>query len=301
MLAEVLSLAGELAGDGVDGVIAFAPPRHRYGAHCSVLLPGALGCPVWVRPRSSGSLPNITGGRWLIVAIPNTFAILRQRLDWLASARSVTILHSSARLPAAALDLLTDAGGDIKLVELLGSTETGAVATRRHPPGRDRWQLVPGVDFAAEPSETSPERLTVRSRWLAHPPRFGGSAETHRLDDLVERTGGRSFRLLARSGQIVKVNGQRHDLVDLTARFERVLGGREVACVAVPDPMLGEHFELHVVAPTGAHTDLDEQLRRAVDAVGLSPRRVRLVTEILTSATGKIVFGQATIREDRQP
>ena len=302
MLTEVLALSDELAGPGLDGVVAFAPPRHRYGAHCSVLLPAVLSCPVWVRPRSLGALPDIVGGRWLVVAIPSTFEILRQRLDWLASARSVTILHSSTRLPTSALDLVGDVGGDVSLVELLGSTETGAVATRQHPPGGDVWKLVPGVDFAAEPPRPkSQERLAVHSPWVACPPVLTGAYDPHLLDDIVERVDNRRFQLLARSGRIVKVNGERHHLDDVAARFEQQLGGRDVACLGVADPVVGEHFELYVVDTAGHRSELDGQIRRAIRTVGLCPRRVRLVAEITTSATGKIVFGQASIREDPKP
>lgn len=308
MLAEVLALSDVLGPEPIDGVVAFAPPRHRYGAHCSLLLPAVLGCPAWVRPTSTGALPHLRGGRWLVVAIPSTFAILRHRLDWLASAERVQILHSSARLPAAAPDLLSDLATrarpetvQTEIIELLGSTETGAVATRRHPPGGERWHLVPGVDFALDRATAGTERLAVRTPWLARRSRQDEPSDVHRLDDLIDRVGDRRFQLRARLGRIVKVNGRRHDLDDLAHRFEQHLHGREVACVGVADPTVGEHFELYVVAPPQSRTDLDRQIRSAIRTVGLRPRRVRLVSEIVTSATGKIVFGQETTREDHQP
>ncbi|WZH51939.1 MAG: class I adenylate-forming enzyme family protein [Nocardioides alkalitolerans] len=304
MLAEVLALGDVLgAGGGIDAVVAFAPPRHRYGAHCSVLLPAALGVPAWVRPRSLGALPPLRG-RVLVVGIPSTFAILRHRLAWLEAAASVTVLHSSATLPAAAGALedevaLAAPGADLSVVELLGSTESGAVATRRR--GDDLWTLLPGVSFAG-PREEGPadeERLVVRSPWLARAPGSTEDRRVHRLDDVVERHGADRLRLVARAGRFVKVNGVRHHLDEVAARFGAQLR-REVACIGVVDPDVGEHFELYVVEPTAGLVDIADDLRRAIDVVGVHPRRVRLVTELVTSSTGKVVSGQTYFREERQ-
>ena len=304
MLAEVAALAEVLGPQPFDGVVAFAPPRHRYGAHCTLLLPATLGCPVWGRPRVYGGLPPVTDGRWLVVAIPNTFAVLRRRLDWLRAAGSVTVLHSSARLPDTALELLSELPGvDLSILEVLGSTETGAVATRVHPPGGDLWTLVPGVDFAAcgqgsplSRGRYTEERLAVRSPWLAHAPGKDEAPGAQALGDLVERRGSRQLRLVARAERIVKVNGERHDLDELAGQF-RALLGRTVACVGVTDPLVGEHFELYVVDPTRRRGALDPQLRHAVEVIGVRPRRVRLVPELATSSTGKVLFRQPTARE----
>jgi acyl-coenzyme A synthetase/AMP-(fatty) acid ligase len=300
MLAEVTALAAVLGGDRFDGVVAFAPPLHRYGAHCTVLLPAVLGCPVWTRPRSVGGLPPLAGGHWLVVAIPNTFAVLRQRLDWLATARSVTVIHSSARLPETAHHLLTDLPQlDLSIVEILGSTESGAVATRTTPPGGDVWSLVPGVTFAARgPAARGEERLAVRSPWLARAPGATGETEVHELNDVVERRGSRGLRLVARAGRVVKVNGEKHHLDDVTARFGAALGGREVACVGVTDPVVGEHFELYVVDPSRRLDVVGEEIRQAIETVGLHPRRVRLVTALATSSTGKVLFRQPNTRDE---
>ncbi|QFQ99386.1 long-chain fatty acid--CoA ligase [Streptomyces phaeolivaceus] len=288
-------LADLVRQDAPGAVVAFAPPVHVYGALASLLMPARLGLPVWYRSTYVGAMPDVEHGRIVVVATPWIFSLLLQHMDWVRRFEHITVLYSSAMLPADAGVFLEKAGRDrAVLVELLGSTETGGIATRRwradEPPA---WTLFPDVSFAdpgtdteagTEPDAAVP--LVIRS------PRIGfrpgePRPEEWRTGDLVERLDERTFRLAGRIGRLVKVNGRRINLDEAEHTLRAEIDCEDLALVTVDDRMIGEHIDLFVVARTGteeAGTDLAPVLTH----LGVRPRKVHVVPRIDRSEMGKL-------------
>lgn len=282
-------LLASLVGSPAPGaMVSFAPPKHRYGALVSVLLPARLGIPAWTTPKGIETLPIERGGSpWLVAAIPWTFTLLRRASRWVRQQSHVTVLHSTATLPKAAQDLVADVGdAQLRIVEVFGSTESGAVASRAWTPGNPPWTLVDGVSWADGTGCAEATALAVHSPLLARAS-DGTRPQAWTLDDIVRRTGDRGFVFEGRRGRLVKVNGRRIDLDHLEGVLRDNLPCTDLACVPVTEAVIGEHFDLHVVPRTGRRIS-HEDVRAAVRVAGVAPRQVAFVTAIHRSETGKL-------------
>ncbi|MEU9035196.1 AMP-binding protein [Streptomyces sp. NPDC048352] len=293
-------LAEFVRRDAPQAVVSFAPPVHVYGALATVLLPARLGVPVWYRPGYIGGLPDTGARRIVVVATPWIFSLLLRHMDRVRSLEHVTVLYSSAMLPADAAVFLREAGpGRAAIVELLGSTETGGVAVRRWSEGEPpAWTLFPDVAFAGGGSGPAPDGrtgggaadtavpLVIRSPRLAHRP---GEPAPHEwtTGDLVEPVDGRTFRLLGRTGRLVKINGRRINLDEAEHTLRARLDCADLALVPVDDTMIGEHVDLYVVPrPGAASAGTDLAAVRAV--LGARPRTTHVVPALGRSAMGKL-------------
>ncbi|WP_245899321.1 long-chain fatty acid--CoA ligase [Nonomuraea indica] len=284
--AEAGLLAGLLAPDRPQAVLSFAPPRHLYGILVGVLVPARLGLPVWYRSQYGPMPPQEAARRWAVMAIPWTFSLMLQRGSWTRAAERVSVLHSTAMLPATAGELVAAAGADrLTVTEIFGSTETGGVATRRWSPGNPPWELFPDVTFA-EPRAAGEAPLTVRSPRLARSA-GGEPLTTWQLDDHVEILDERRFRFAGRRSRLVNVNGRRINLDELEISVRAALPCADLALVPVRDPVIGEHFDLLLV-PGEAASAANVDVRAAFAEIGVRPRRLRLVDRIDRSETGKL-------------
>lgn len=284
-------LAGLLAGQRPTAVLACAPARHLFGALATVLLPARLGLPVWYRPQYYGAMPpQDRRHRWAVIGVPWTFSVLRRHGDWVRGAERVAVLHSTATLPAAAADLVREQDtGRVSVTEVLGSTETGGIASRVWAPDEQLWELLPDVEPAwGEPDDTGEVLLAVSSPRLARQP--GRSRpDSHRTDDYIRAGSDRRFRFSGRRGRLVKVNGRRINLDELEHLFRTVVTCADLACLPVTDAVSGENLDLLVVPTPGERLD-GGTVRAALASAGLAvrPRRVHLVERIDRSDTGKL-------------
>ncbi|GII90696.1 class I adenylate-forming enzyme family protein [Sinosporangium siamense] len=281
-----------------EAIVSFAPPRHLYGALTTLLLPVRLGIPVWYRPQYFGEMPKTGHSRLVIVAVPWTFSILRRHASWVSEARHLTVLHSTATLPAIAGTFLSEtrggagtksgAGEDrVRLVEVFGSTEAGGIATRDWTPGDVLWRLLDDVEFAEPPARAGEETpLVIRSPRLAFRP-GEEPAGVWQTDDFVEVAGERSFRFAGRRSRLVKINGRRVNLDDLEHSARAVLRCADLAFLPVEDAMSGEHLDLLVASEPG--TSLSEAaVRSSLGQISVRPRQVHLVDRIDRTDTGKL-------------
>lgn len=286
LVADALQLAVLPGLRGVEAVVGFAPPRHTYGASAMVMLPALLGTPAWFWPSADCAPPPLRAERLLIVAIPWSFRILLRHLAWLRGFASVTVLHSSAALPGDAARLhtaLTQMGTDSQLVEIFGSTETGAVAHRSGWMGQGPWTLFEDVEFVHRSVPGEEVRLAVTGPRLAQD-QHGATSPNCAMDDLVEVLDDRRFAFHGRRRRLVKINGERHDLDRIEERLRTDLPQTELVCVLVADPLRGENFDVVVADRPGISTEL---VRSAAAGLGLSPGTVRVVDRIAYSELGK--------------
>jgi acyl-coenzyme A synthetase/AMP-(fatty) acid ligase len=283
-------LAGLLAADRPQGLLSFAPPRHLYGALATVLLPALLGVPVWYRPQYFGAMPPTGPRRWAVVAVPWTFSILRRNASWLTGVDRLSVLHSTAVLPEAAGQCVSEVGADrMSVVEIFGSTETGGVAHRRWRPDDSDWELFPDVRFGGDLSLDVPgeQPLVVSSPRLAYRAN-GKRLECWEMDDYVVRSGERGFVFSGRRSRLVNLNGRRVDLDELEVRARALLDCRDIAFLPIRHEMSGEHVEMLVV-PNEDVALTESTVRAALTALSVRPHRVHLVDHIDRSETGKLL------------
>lgn len=289
MWSEAGLLAGLIERDRPRALLSFAPPRHVYGALASVLVPARLRLPAWYRPQYFGAMPPVEAGRWAIVAVPWTFSILGRHASWVQEAEHLTVLHSTATLPAAAGSVAVAAGvGRMRIVEVFGSTEAGGIASRTWNSDLPPWELFDDVEFAmpGEPSEGEEIPLVVRSPRLAFPP-GGAPQEIWRTDDYVRPLGGRRFQFDGRRDRLVKINGRRVDLDEVEESVKAVLPCADLAFLPVSDLLSGENLDLLVV-PSPREPLSVAEVRAVVGRLDVRPRQIHLVERIDRTDTGKL-------------
>jgi acyl-CoA synthetase (AMP-forming)/AMP-acid ligase II len=280
-------LAELVAPERPQAVVSFVPTVHLFGALASVLVPARLGVPVWYRTAFLGELPDLEQRRIVVMATPWIFQLLLERLDWVRGFDHVTVLYGGAMLPATAGRFLAEAGPDRALiVEVMGSTEAGGIATRRWRDGEPpAWALFRDVSFAGPDLAAGETTLVVRSPRLAFRPGARPPAVWH-ADDRIEPVDERSFRLVGRTSRLVKVNGRRINLDEAEHAVRTVLDCADLALLPIADDLVGEHVELLVVPRPG--TELSElDLPAAIRRLGVRPKRARTVDRIDRSALGK--------------
>lgn len=285
--AEAGLLAGLVAPGRPDAVVSFVPPAHLFGALATVLVPARLRVPAWYREGFFGELPDVGGGRPVVMATPWIFELLLRHLDWVRGLAHLTVLYGGAMLPATAGDLLRELGPErVLLVEVLGSTEAGGIATRSWREGEPPdWRLFPDVSFAHPVTPGAEVPLAVTGPRLAFRP---GEPEpvSWTGDDRVVPLDERTFRHAGRAGRLVKVNGRRINLDAAEYALRAVLGCADLALLPVTDAKVGEHVELLVALHPGTEVaDLD--LAAAFARLGVRPRRLHVVPRIDRSALGK--------------
>lgn len=283
-------------------IVSYAPPGHLYGRLYGRELPRLQDVPVtglWDEPLTVPPLED--GVPTLLVCLPSTWQLLARHLAALARHGRVTALHSTGPATPAAHQVagrLAETG--FRAHELLGSTETGAVAHRPvagdHTDGLP-WRLLPDVEVLpgtlADGCKTA-QRLRVASPRLARLSGAEAPPEDWESPDLVAPVGPRTFHHLGRASRLVKVNGVRCDLARVEDMVRARCPGLDLVCAPVSDPVRGEHYEVFYSSPEPVDPSA---LRRRLGRLpsGLpAPRAVHRVPSIPRSATGKVLTTELT-------
>ncbi|WP_017611501.1 AMP-binding protein [Nocardiopsis xinjiangensis] len=294
--AEAGMLADLVRPQYPEAVVSFVPTLHLYGALTSVLLPAHLRLPTWYKSGFFGTMPDLgSARRAVVVATPWIFRLLLENLDWVRSLDQVTVLYGGAMIPDTANEFLREAGPErARIVEVLGSTEAGGIATRQWSTGEPpEWTLFPDVEFTesvtnsvSNGTESGELSLSVTSPRLAF--REGEEPlESVTLDDFILPLGPRSFTFTGRSSRIVKVNGRRINLDEVENSLHSALDCEDLAFLPVTDSMIGEHIDMYVVL--GSDQNLKEVgLEKAFARLGVRPRKVHTVPRINRSSLNKV-------------
>ena len=193
----------------IDRIVCSVPSQHMFGLECSVMLPLLHGIPVLDRrPLLPGdvldALSGSSAGAW--IATPMHLRSLVQSEARLASCKvavvstmplSQSVARQSERLVGA------------PVLEIYGSTETGALAMRRTA-SETAWRPLDGVQLARDDGAT-----VARGAHFASPVTL--------FDDLRLDASG-SFALLGRHTDLVKVAGRRASLTGLNLLLQELPG-----------------------------------------------------------------------------
>lgn len=289
--AEVETIVATAVGE-VGQVVTLAPPEHLFGRLFGVELPRLYGIEVHSAWRDPLTPPNWRPGvPTLFVCLPASWLPLRSLAPRIAELPRAVALHSAGPVTAHTRRLVSALRGrPFEAVELFGSTETGAVASRpiaADAADQQPWRLLPDVD-AELPAGGGERRLTVASPRLARRDGEARPPTSLRMGDVVLPAGERRFTFVGRASRLIKVNGLRCDLGRIEQAVGAAVPGLDVVCLPACDAVRGEHYELVYADPQGVlgSRPLWPLLRGAVGR-GPLPRSVRRVPGIPRSATGK--------------
>jgi acyl-CoA synthetase (AMP-forming)/AMP-acid ligase II len=253
--------------------LSTVPLSHMYGLTFGALLPLRIGARIVSHDALlPGDLATCLT-REAVDFLISTPAHLRA-MAAAAMPRGLRVLSSAARLPAELATALADAHA-WQITELIGSTETGAIATR--PAAHGTWQPLPGVEVGAPDG-----RLAVASAWT--------DGERVELDDRIELVAG-GFHHVGRASELVKIAGKRAQAHAIEARVRALAGVADAAIfvheTAGKEPRTALAITLDPGAAPVARDAIADAIRHEFDAVFV-PRIIRTVAQIPRTDRGKL-------------
>jgi hypothetical protein len=279
-------LAGALAsrGGAPKAIIGSVPPQHMFGLEATVMLPWQAGVPVHAHePLLAADLESALRecGRpawWMTTPMH-----LRAPLQASGALPGLQgIVASTMSLPAS-LARAAESAWQVPVVEVYGSTETGALATRRAA-SEIAWTLLPGVALRVE-------GVGEARRFRAHGPHIDPPAI---LGDVLETQADGRFVWLGRASDMVKIGGKRTSLAALDAALTGIAGVVDgvfalppEALAATDESQAARRLAAFFVSETLDAPQVLAALRARIDPAFL-PRPIHRVAGLPRNANGKL-------------
>jgi acyl-coenzyme A synthetase/AMP-(fatty) acid ligase len=254
-------------------MVGTVPAQHMWGLEATVMLPLQSGCAIDSRspllPADVASiLAEMTAPRWLVTVPMHIDACVALNVEMPAMAG---VLSATSRLSASLARAFEGMAG-APIFEIYGSTETGAVGTRR-PAREEAFELLNGLLLRSDAGE-----------WHVSGGHVGEAAT---LQDRLEVSSRTRFRVGDRLRDLVKIGGKRASLATLNVELRRIPG--------VVDGVfwLPEHDRetlrllAFVVAPGVTRSTILAALRDRIDRAFL-PRPLVVVDALPRDALGKL-------------
>ena len=265
------------AGDRCYSVVATVPAQHMWGLETSVLLPLFSNlCVADARPLFPQdvrlALAALAAPRVLISTPVHLRALL---LSGLTVPPVAHILCATAPLPAS-LASGVEALFKGELMEVFGCSEVGSMACRRTAQ-QAMWRLFDGLDFTLLESGDGYQISA------SHLP----SSQT--LSDNIEWLGGRQFRVLGRSDDMIEIAGKRGSIQEMNKILLSAPGVAD-GVVFMPEQSTTHNITRPaavVVAPTSSKAALIAHFVKYVDPVFI-PRPLLLVESLPREENGKL-------------
>jgi acyl-coenzyme A synthetase/AMP-(fatty) acid ligase len=281
LFTEAFYLKEKFALSDKDLFVATVPPYHIYGLLFSVLVPFVAHArvlpDVYTFPQEIVSTINKHKAS-VLVSVPIHYRALK--VDNL-SAPSLKVAFSSSGVLDRSDGLHFHKKTGLGITEIYGSTETGGIASRCISEHTESWKSFNIVSW-----KLIGQRLSIRSDFVS--PEMERDVEGYCLTGDEARTEkDNRFVLLGRADGIVKVAGKRVDLLDVQNKIKTLPTVRNAVVVALPAEKGRESVIAAVVACDLTETHLKKLLMDMLEPYAI-PRRVKIVSSITTSATGKI-------------
>lgn len=280
LLGEAAYLADRF-GFGVEDVfVSTVPVNHIYGLLFSLLAPLLAGSRVmagrvYLPAEVVRALDD--SGCTVLVSGPAHYRALR-RAD-LVAPRLRLAFSSGGMLDGedgARFEAQTGKG----VTEVYGSTETGGVATRCRAEGEVDWTPFEPVRW-----EVGNEQLMVDSPFVS-PELKPGIGGTFATGDRACATEEGRFALLGRVDGIVKVAGERVDLLEVEQKIRSLSGVADAHVLAEPVDTARSNELVALVVYPGSVDELRERVAEKLEPFAM-PRRFVVVDRIPTTAVGK--------------
>ncbi len=281
LLAEAFYLKEKFAISERDLFVSTVPPYHIYGLLFSVLVPfiahARVMPDIYTFPQEIISTINKHKAS-VLVSVPIHYRSLK--VDNL-SAHWLKVAFSSSGVLDRSDGLHFHKKTGLGITEIYGSTETGGIASRCISEHTDSWKPFDIVSW-----KLTGKRLSVKSDLAS--PEMEKDAEGYCLtgDEASEDRDNR-FVLLGRADGIVKVAGKRVDLQDVQNKIRTLPTVRDAIVVSLPAEKGRENVIAAVVACDLTETHLRKLLMDMLEPYAI-PRHIKIVTQITTTATGKI-------------
>jgi len=281
LFAEAFYLKENFSLSDHDLFIATVPPYHIYGLLFSVLVPFVSHARVlpdiYTFPQEIISTINRHKAS-VLVSVPIHYRVLKT--DNL-SVPSLRVAFSSAGMLDHTDSLYFYKKTGLGITEVYGSTETGGIASRNISQHESGWKAFEVVSW-----KTKDDRLVVRSPFTS--PEMERDTEDYCLtgDDVRLEKEGR-FTLLGRADGVVKVAGKRVDLLDVQNKIKKLPTVSDAFVFALPTDKGRESVVAAVVACGLTDARLKKLLMETLEPYAV-PRRIKIVSSISRTATGKI-------------
>jgi len=252
--------------------LATVPPQHMFGLETTILLPLLAGQAIDANkplfPEDVRiSLERLPRPRGLITTPLHLRTCLSSSVLWPA----VDFVLSATAPLDRALAAEAEARLNGRVMEIYGSTETGALAVRRTS-HEEAWRPLPSVTLAPD-----------GGTWRAAGAHFPDCV----LSDQIAMAPSGRFELLGRDADLIKVAGKRHSLAALSSILQSAPGVRD-GVVLAPGHGLSERRLSALVVTDGERLDeVRAYLRERVDAAFM-PRPIVRVEGLPRSASGKL-------------
>ena len=264
----------------IDGeerhLIATVPPQHMFGLELSIMLPLTCGIGFLSNrpffPEDIRQTLCSTPGHKILVTTPiHLKTCLRSDLNWRDCGCDM-IISATAPLPLELAKCAEDRFG-APVREIYGSTETGAVASRRTAKS-DVWRFYPGVSVQPQ----------VDGYFIT-----GGHLTTpYPLSDNLQIQLDGSFKLLGRQSDMIKLAGKRASLKELNEKLNRINGIVDGVFIDTAEPgQETRRLAAFVVAPDLTRKAVLDALAEWIDPVFL-PRPLIFVDSLPRNETGKL-------------
>lgn len=254
-------------------IVCSVPPQHMFGLEASVMLSLISGIPVLDRrpllQADVGAAFEACPQGCIWVTTPLHLRSLVRSGERLRNCKAVV---ASTMPLAATLAHQVEALLEAPVYEIYGSTETGALATRRTAESTS-WRPLPGVKLEPDSSCTQV--------WGEH------FSSPQRLGDHVAIDDAGSFALLGREADMIKIAGRRASLSGLNELLQELPGLSDGVFYL---PSTDNPAERLVLIHSGQALDrefMDAWLRERMDAAFL-PRAIIRVDRLPRSGAGKI-------------
>ena len=259
-------------------IIGTVPHQHMYGLESTILLPAQSGMATLSgRPFFPADIATALAATPSPRVLITTPVHLRACISVDMPLPGATLVISATAPLAPALAIRAEQLLAAPVYEIYGSTETGAIASRRTLAG-DAWQAYDTVTFKAD--------NTACHVSAAH------LAASVRLNDMIRIQNEREFILCGRSSDLINIAGKRVSLGDLNHKLNEIPGVID-GVFHMPAESEGRVTRLmaFVVAPDKSAQEIMAQLRRVLDPAFL-PRPLLLVETLQRSETGKLPQAQ---------
>lgn len=276
--AEVLAARIEKYVEGglsvLRPIVCSVPPQHMYGLEASVMLPLVYGMPVLdKRPLLAADVlaafQECGADKAVWIAAPLHLRALVCAGQAVSNC-GLVIASTMAMTPTLAAEAEALIGASV--LEIYGSTETGALATRRTACEVD-WLVLDGVSIEAVGE--------VATAWGTHFP------SPQQMADRIDIETSRRFRLLGRQSELIKIGGRRASLAGLNLHLQE-LPGLDDGVFYLPDGHAAT--ERLVVIQAGVplrRVDVNAWLRERIDPMFL-PRALIHVDRLPRNEHGKL-------------
>ena len=270
--------------DASDYIVPTIPAQHMFGFEASVVLPLQTGASVFggqpLYPADVARALGLASDATLVTTPIHLRACSRSEVEWPPISR---IICSTASLDARLAEEC-EATMQTRVSEIFGSTETGAIASRKTVTDH-HWRCLDGLAIEQRDKDAYIQHSTTGERF--------------RLNDEIEVIDSRSFNFFGRPTDMIKIAGKRASMADLSLRLSRIEGIQDgvLLCRATPGDSIDRLIAL-VVAPTLSSLQIRKELARQIDSAFL-PRRIIHVEKLPRNAFGKLTIDATHALLDR--